>query len=89
MLGALAHVGRDAVDAVRAGMAGSSEVRLAGGWARSPGWVEIKSSVNGYRTPAITEPEVTAVGAALLAARARGWQIDPATAFGGSPTTVG
>lgn len=61
-----------------------SEVRLAGGWVRSPGWVEIKTAVNGYRTAAILEPEVTAVGAALLAAKARGWEPDPARALGGT-----
>ncbi|NQX36416.1 FGGY family carbohydrate kinase [Herbiconiux sp. VKM Ac-2851] len=84
VLGALACAGRDAVDAVREGLAGGREVRLAGGWVRSPGWVEIKTAVNGYRTAVILEPEVTAVGAALLAARARGWQPDPARALGGT-----
>jgi sugar (pentulose or hexulose) kinase len=78
VLGALAHRGLDAVDAVRGE---TSEVRLAGGWVRSPGWVEIKAMVNGYPTEVILEPEVTAVGAALLAARARGWVIDSAQAF--------
>ena len=84
VLGALAHVGRDAVEAVRGGLVDGAEVRLAGGWVRSPGWVDIKSTVNGYRTVAILEPEVTAVGAALLAARARGWKLDPVVALGGS-----
>lgn len=80
---ALARLGRDAVDAVCHGPADHSGVRLAGGWARSPGWVTIKESVNGYRTEPIAEPEVTAVGAALLAAAARGWDPDPAVAFRG------
>ncbi len=99
VLGALACAGRDAVAAVRAGLevrAGLDvrspavspgrppEIRLAGGWVRSPGWVEIKAAVNGYRTAAILEPEVTAVGAAMLAARARGWSPDPARALGGT-----
>jgi len=84
VLGALAHVGRDAVDAVRRGPADRGGVRLAGGWARSPGWVTIKEMVNGYRTEVIAEPEVTAVGAALLAATARGWAPDPAVALSGS-----
>ena len=84
VLGALAHVGREAVDAVRDGLAEGAEVRLAGGWVRSPGWMDIKSTINGYRTVAILEPEVTAVGAAMLAAKALGWQLDPVIALGGS-----
>lgn len=83
VLGALAHVGREAVDAVRDGRTEVTGVRLAGGWIRSPGWVEIKSAVNGYLTEAIREPEVTAVGAAMLAARARGWAFDPSAALSG------
>lgn len=83
VLGALAVVGRDAVCALqRHGLAGS-EVRLAGGWSRYPGWLEIKAMVNDFPTLAIAEPEVTAVGAALLAATARGWAPDPAKALAG------
>ena len=89
VLGALASVGREAITAVRGGLAEHGEVRLAGGWVRSPGWVEIKSAVNGFRTAVILEPEVTAVGAALLAARARGWTLDPIVALGGSATFSG
>lgn len=81
VLGALALAGRDAIDAVRQDMPEQTEVRLAGGWVGSPGWVEIKSAVNGYQTAPILEPEVTAVGAALLAARARGWDPSPERAF--------
>jgi len=80
---ALAVLGREAVSAVRGGQVDISGVRLAGGWARSPGWVQMKEIVNGYRTEPIVEPEVTAVGAALLAAAARGWTPDPAVALGG------
>ncbi|MFB2580249.1 FGGY family carbohydrate kinase [Herbiconiux sp. P15] len=86
VLGALAHLGLHALEAVAAA-AGSSashgEVRLAGGWVRSPGWLEIKALVNGRPTEPILEPEVTAVGAALLAARARGWAPDPSRALSG------
>ncbi|WP_291051809.1 FGGY family carbohydrate kinase [Herbiconiux sp.] len=90
VLGALAAVGRDAVLAVdrvaesapHDDAARPREVRLAGGWARSPGWLEIKAAVTGRPTAVIAEPEVTAVGAALLAARARGWAPDPAVALG-------
>ncbi|WP_067197266.1 FGGY-family carbohydrate kinase [Microbacterium sp. XT11] len=83
VLVALAHLGRDAVSAVSGGGVDPSGVRLAGGWARSPGWVQIKERVNGYRTEPVVEPEVTAVGAALLAAAACAWTPDPAVALGG------
>jgi xylulokinase len=83
VLGALAIAGRDAVDAISAGMPRRGAVRLAGGWVRSPGWIAIKSAVNGAPAAPILEPEVTAVGAALLAATARGWKPDPVVALGG------
>jgi len=82
VLGALAHVGRDAIDAVRKDRAERGGVWLAGGWVRSRGWIDIKSEVNGYEATPIPEPEVTAVGAALLAAMARGWSPDPGRALG-------
>lgn len=82
VLWAMARVGGEAVDAVRAGVGSPSEVYLAGGWSRSPGWVEIKAAVNGFPTVPIREPEVTAVGAALLAASALGWQPDQRRALG-------
>lgn len=83
VLGALACGGRDAVGAVRGGHTVRGAVRLAGGWARSPGWVAIKEAVNGYHAEPIVEPEVTAVGAALLGAAGRGWSADPVRALGG------
>ena len=88
VLGALAQVGREAVDAVRGSTVDRTGVRLAGGWARSQGWVAIKEMVNGYHTEVVAEPEVTALGAALLAASARGWAPDPAVALGGDRTAV-
>jgi xylulokinase len=81
VLGALACAGREAVSAVSAGDAGPSAVRLAGGWARSPGWLAIKEAVSGYPSAPVVEREVTAVGAALLAARGLGWVPDPAAAL--------
>ena len=84
VLGALACAGRESVNAVRGGAADPHTVRLAGGWVRSPGWLEIKEASNGYRAEPIGEPEVTAVGAALLAATARGWEPNAATALGGT-----
>jgi len=84
VLGALACEGRDSVDAVSDGtsVSGSSRVLLAGGGSRAPGWVDLKEAVAGYRSEPIAEPEVTAVGAALLAATALGWAPDPAAALG-------
>jgi xylulokinase len=82
VLGALARAGRDAVDAVRGELGGPHGVWLAGGWVRSRGWVDIKTGVNGYATVAIPEPEVTAVGTALLAATAIGWTPDPRLSLG-------
>lgn len=86
VLGALAVAGRDAVDAVRGDVGGVGEVRVAGGWVRSPGWIAVKSAVNGVPAVPVLEPEVTAVGAALLAATARGWHPDPIDALGGFAT---
>lgn len=85
VLGALACAGRSAVVAVSGGSVDRRSVRLAGGWARSPGWINIKEAVTGYRSEPIAEPEVTAVGAALLAAAALGWTPDPGTALGEEP----
>ncbi|WP_286311556.1 FGGY-family carbohydrate kinase [Agromyces mangrovi Wang et al. 2018] len=82
VLGALAHAGKSAVEAV-AGEFEPTDIRLAGGWIRSPGWIEIKAAVTGQRVAAILEPEVTAVGAAILAAHARGWRPDPTVALAG------
>lgn len=86
VLGALAVAGREAVDAVRRDVGGVGEVRVAGGWVRSPGWIAVKSAVNGVPAVPVLEPEVTAVGAALLAATARGWRPDPIDALGGFAT---
>ncbi len=83
VLGAMALRGREAVDAVRQCTTDCSGTLLAGGWVRSPGWLAIKSDVNGCDVAVIEEPEVTAVSAALLAAQARGWTVDPARALSG------
>jgi sugar (pentulose or hexulose) kinase len=82
VLGALAYAGREAIEAVCGEVEARGGVLLAGGWARSPGWVTIKETVNGYVADCVPEPEVTAVAAALLAAAARGWSPDPEIAFG-------
>ena len=88
VLGALAVAGREAVRDIRPSAdtdrTARSDVWLAGGWARSPGWVAIKTAVNGFSPRLITEPELTGVSAALLAAREIGWTPDAQAALQGS-----
>lgn len=80
VLGALARAGAEAVEAVSSRLHRRPVVYAAGGWTRSPGWISIKQSVTDIRLRVITEPEVTAVGAALLAASAIGWDTAVANA---------
>jgi xylulokinase len=82
VVGALARLGGQAVDAVSVHLAADARVFAAGGWARSPGWVEIKQAVTGQSVQVVAEPEVTAVGAALLAATGIGWSVSPEIALG-------
>jgi sugar (pentulose or hexulose) kinase len=79
--GALAQCGADAVAAVAAHMPEGAPVFAAGGWSRSPGWVQVKEMISGSEVTVIPEPEVTAVGAALLAARAIDWKASPQIAL--------
>ncbi|MFC9427566.1 FGGY family carbohydrate kinase [Streptomyces sp. NPDC056987] len=87
VLGALASLGENAITAVQALTTAHAPVYTAGGWARSQGWIDIKRAVTGREPQVIAEPEVTAVGAALLAAHALGWKPDTARALGTSPKT--
>jgi len=73
--GALARSGGAAIQSVASRMPPGAPVYVAGGWARSRGWIEIKKAVIGTDVHIIPEPEVTAVGAALLAAHAINWDI--------------
>lgn len=82
VLGALARIGARAQDTVAVCLPGQPAVYAAGGWSRSPGWVETKRAVTGRDLTVIPEPQVTATAAALLAATAIGWDTDPATAMG-------
>jgi xylulokinase len=82
VLGALARLGERAQLAVAAHLPGQPRVYAAGGWSRSPGWVDAKAAVTGREVTVIPEPQVTAVGAALLAARAIDWDPSPALALG-------
>ncbi|WP_413105598.1 FGGY family carbohydrate kinase [Streptomyces sp. Inha503] len=85
VLGALAELGGRAVESVAALTGPGASVYSAGGWARSRGWTDIKQAVTGRTVQAIAEPEVTAVGAALLAARALDWKPDAATGLNPLP----
>ncbi|MFF3491964.1 L-fuculokinase [Streptomyces sp. NPDC002795] len=85
VLGALAELGGQAIDRVSAYAEPGTQVFTAGGWSRSPGWVAIKQAVTQREATPISEPEVTATGAALLAAHAIGWAPDPATALAPAP----
>jgi len=79
--GALARAGGAAIQAVASRMPPGAPVYVAGGWARSQGWIDIKKAVVGTNVHVIPEPEVTAVGAALLAAHAIDWRIPARTAL--------
>ena len=75
------RAGAEAVEAVSSRLHRRPVVYAAGGWTRSPGWISIKQSVTDIRLRVIAEPEVTAVGAALLAASAIGWDTAVASAL--------
>jgi xylulokinase len=81
VLGALAARGGEAVRAVAALTTSAAPVYAAGGWSRSRGWVDAKEAVTGTVVNVIAQPEVTAVGAALLAATATGPKVDPTAAL--------
>lgn len=81
VLGALAELGGRAIADIQVLARPGAPIYTVGGWARSPGWIEAKQTVTGTTARIIAEPEVTAVGAALLAARALGWNADVTTAL--------
>lgn len=67
---------RDIVERLAAmGLAGD-RIRVVGGGARSRTWLQIKADVTGRSVEVATEPEATALGAALVAAVAAGWYRD-------------
>lgn len=69
VLGALARLGAEHVRNVAEQVPGKANVYAAGGWARSPGWIAIKERYLDAPIRIIPEKEVTAVGAAMLAAQ--------------------
>lgn len=76
VLGALARLGCSAVTTVSSRMDGPVSVYAAGGWSRAPGWMALKSQCLETPVQVVPEKEVTAVGAAMLAA----WACDVALA---------
>jgi xylulokinase len=58
---------RDIVDRLDAIGLGSDELRVVGGGARSPFWLQMKADVTGRPVRTLASDEATAVGAALLA----------------------
>ncbi|MFF0268483.1 FGGY-family carbohydrate kinase [Kribbella sp. NPDC004536] len=63
---------RDIVDRLAAMRIAGDDVRVVGGGARSPLWMQIKADVLGRPVRAVLAPEPTAFGAAMLAGVATG-----------------
>ncbi|WP_336946858.1 FGGY family carbohydrate kinase [Asaia sp. HN010] len=77
IVGALARAGNDAVSRFSRLGTDGAQAFMAGGWARAPGWVAIKTRLSTQTFHIVREPELTAASAALLAARAIGWSPCP------------
>jgi sugar (pentulose or hexulose) kinase len=75
VLGSLSRRGEERVQAVAGTLDAEPYLYATGGWARSAGWMALKESISGRTFRSIAEPEVTAVAAALLAARTVGWDL--------------
>jgi len=58
---------RDIVDRLDDLGLGADEIRVVGGGARSPFWLQMKADVTGRPVRILTTPETTALGAAMLA----------------------
>ncbi|GAA4385018.1 FGGY-family carbohydrate kinase [Tsukamurella soli] len=82
VLGGLARIGLAAQRTVAACLPGNPAIYAAGGWSRSPGWVQAKREVTGAEVIVVPEPQVTGTAAALLAATAVDWAPDPGLAMG-------
>lgn len=68
------------LDAIAATGAPVSEIRLAGGGARSALWNQIQASIYNRPIRAVANPEAALVGGAMCAAVALGWYPDFARA---------
>jgi len=55
---------------------GGEELRVVGGGARSPLWLQIKADVTGHPVRAVRGDHATSAGAAMLAGVAAGWFAD-------------
>jgi xylulokinase len=67
---------RDIVDRFDAMGLGSEELRVVGGGARSPLWLQIKADVTGRPVRPVRGDHATSAGAAMLAGVAAGWFAD-------------
>jgi len=85
--GVLARASDAAIEAVASQMPPGAPVYLAGGWARSKGWIDIKPTFIDTDVHVIPKPEFTAVGAAILAAQAISWRVAARTAPPSKPPT--
>lgn len=82
VLGALARLGTSALDDVASVMPAGSVTYVAGGWSRATGWLAIKEQISGRELRPVREPEVSAIGAAMLAAAAIGWDVSADAVLG-------
>jgi xylulokinase len=64
---------RDIVDRFAAMGLGGEELRVVGGGARSPLWLQIKADVTGRTVRVVEDQNATSAGAAMLAGVAAGW----------------
>jgi xylulokinase len=67
---------RDIVDRLDALGLGGEELRVVGGGARSPLWLQIKADVTTRPVRAVRGDHATSAGAAMLAGVAAGWFAD-------------
>ena len=59
-------------DEILAAGAKPAPIFAAGGWARSHAFIELRASIFGQPVTVVDEPELTAIGAALIAAQGAG-----------------
>jgi xylulokinase len=71
-----AYALRDIVDRFQAMGLGGEELRVVGGGARSPLWLQIKADVTGHPVRAVQGDHATSAGAAMLAGVAAGFFAD-------------
>jgi xylulokinase len=77
---------RDIVDRLGELGLGADEIRVVGGGARSPLWLQMKADVTGHRVRVLASAEATALGAAMLAGVGAGTFADLDEAVGALTT---